>query len=141
MDFSGSCLCGAVRVSGQAEPAFQVKCHCTDCRKAGAPGLIGVTEGSLSFVGEIREYTSTADSGRWVRRGFCPTCGSGVCSRNEVARGVVFVCATLLDHPNQFQPQMTVFTDSAASWEAITPGIPSFRRLPEPGSGAPEAAS
>lgn len=134
MNLSGSCLCGAVRISGEAEPVFQVKCHCTDCRKLSGSGhaaMIGVPEGSVSFSGDIRMFRSLADSGREVARGFCPMCGSGVCSRNAAAPGLVFVRASALDDPNQFSPQLAVFTSRAAVWDVVTSGIPSFATSPE----------
>jgi hypothetical protein len=133
MMLRGGCLCGAVRFSGQAEPVFQVKCHCTDCRKTGGGGhaaMIGVPEGSVSFSGEIREFRSLGDSGREVTRGFCPACGSGICSRPAAAAGLVFVRASALDDPNQFTPQMAVWAASAASWDTMTPDIPSFPVAP-----------
>jgi hypothetical protein len=48
MNIGGGCLCGAVRFVGVAEPVFQVKCDCTDCRKTAGSGdaaVIGVPMG------------------------------------------------------------------------------------------------
>jgi hypothetical protein len=133
MNLRGGCLCGAVRFSGEAEPIFQVKCHCTDCRKtagAGHVAVIGVPEERISFSGEIRNFRSLADSGLCVTRSFCPTCGAGIYNRPDAAVGLVFVRASALDDPNQFTPQMNVWTASATSWDAVTPNIPSFSRNP-----------
>jgi hypothetical protein len=32
--FSGSCLCGAVRYAFDSEPKVTLACHCSSCRKA-----------------------------------------------------------------------------------------------------------
>ena len=139
MILTGGCLCGAVRFSGEAEPVIQLKCHCTDCRRtagAGHAAVIGVPEKSVSFSGEIRSYRSLADSGRQITRGFCPTCGAGICNRPEAAPGLVFVRASSLDDPDQFTPQMNAWTASAAAWDAVTPGIPSFPKNPAPPQGS-----
>ena len=133
MMLRGGCLCGAVRFLGRAEPVMQVKCHCTDCRKTAGGGhaaMIGVPEGAVSFSGDIREYRSLADSGREVTRGFCPTWGSGICARPAAAAGLVFVRASALDEPNQFVPQLAVWTASAAAWDVMTPDILSFPKSP-----------
>ncbi len=133
MELNGGCLCGAVRFSGKAAPVFQVKCHCTDCRKTAGSGhaaMIGVPEATVVFGGEIREFRSLADSGREVVRGFCPSCGSGICARPDAAAGLVFLRASALDDPNQFDPQMAVWTSSAAAWDVVTPDIPSFAKSP-----------
>lgn len=132
MDLKGGCLCSAVRFSGSAEPVFQVKCHCTDCRKTGGShaAMIGVPEGAVAFTGETSEFSSLADSGREVTRAFCPVCGSGIYSRTAAAAGLVFVRASALDDPDQFTPQMSVWTSSAAAWDFVTPGVPSFSKSP-----------
>jgi hypothetical protein len=133
MKLEGGCLCGAVRFSGEAEPVLQVKCHCTDCRRTAGSGhaaMIGVPEGSISFSGRITNFRSRADSGRQITRGFCSTCGSGICAQPEAAAGLVFVRASALDDPDQFTPQMAVWTASATSWDAMTAGIPSFPKSP-----------
>ena len=133
MNLSGGCLCGAVRFAGVAEPVFQVKCHCSDCRKtagAGHAAMIGVPEGAVVFTGEAREFRSLADSGREVTRAFCPRCGSGIYARPAAAAGLVFVRASALDNPDQFKPQMAVWTSSIAAWDVATPGIASFPKSP-----------
>lgn len=132
MNLKGACLCGAVRFSGNADPVFQVKCHCADCRKAAGShaAMIGVPEGAVTFTGKTREFSSRADSGREVARAFCPVCGSGIYSRTAAAAGFVFVRASALDDPDQFTPQMSVWTSSAAAWDFVTPGVPSFPKSP-----------
>lgn len=81
MGLNGACLCGAVRFSGNADPVFQVKCHCADCRKTAGShaAMVGVPEGAVAFTGEARE---------------------------------------------------SVWTSSAAAWDFVTPGVPSFPKSP-----------
>jgi hypothetical protein len=133
MNISGGCLCGAVRFSGVAEPVFQVKCHCTDCRKTAGSGhaaVIGVADAAVAFTGEVKEFSSLADSGRTVTRAFCPACGSGIHSRAAAAAGLVFVRASALDDPDQFMPKMSIWTSSIAAWDIVTPGTASFPKSP-----------
>jgi hypothetical protein len=133
VDMSAGCLYGTMRFAGVAEPVFQIKCHCTDCRKttgSGRAALIGVPDDPVAFSGEVMEFSSLADSGREVTRAFCPACGSGVHSRSDAAAVLVFVRASALDDPDQFMPQMSIRTSSIAAWDVVARGIASFSETP-----------
>ncbi len=136
MNISGQCLCGAVRCSGNAEPQFQVKCYCVDCRRTSAAGhaaMIGFAKGAIRISGDVKEYHSKADSGADVTRAFCPTCGAGIYSSNETMAHMIFIRASILDDPNQFAPQLVVYASRAPAWDAVTPGVPSFAEGPPRG--------
>ena len=128
----GGCLCGAVRYSCSEESGGG-HCHCIDCRRASGTGHCShmiVPETGFSVQGEVRFFDKPADSSNMVSRGFCPTCGSAVYSTNAGMPGIVFVRASSLDDPEQFRPQMVVYTDRAASWDRIPGDLPGFARMP-----------
>lgn len=134
MAFSGGCLCGGVRYEAQEESGGG-HCHCIDCRKTSGTGHgshMIVPEHGFSLTGEVRTYRSPADSGNMVSRNFCPNCGSAIYSTNEGMSGVVFIRASSLDDPENFRPQMVVYTDRAASWDHVDPSLPSFATMPAP---------
>jgi len=136
MDVSGACLCGAVRYNGQAEPHFQVKCYCADCRKSSAAGhaaMMGFAREAVTVSGEVKEFHSKADSGTHVTRGFCPTCGTGIYSRNAAMPHLIFVRASTLDDPNQFAPQLVVWAARAPVWDPVSSGLPAFPGNPPVG--------
>ena len=56
-----------------------------------------------------------------ISRGFCPTCGSAIHSRNSAVPGTIFVRASSLDDPEVFQPQMIVYGKRAPSWDRMDP--------------------
>lgn len=133
MQVSGQCLCGAVRYRGDAEPQFQGKCYCTDCRKTSAAGhaaMMGFAADAIRFTGDVREFHSKADSGADVTRAFCPTCGTGIYSRNSKMPGLIFLRASTLDDPNLFAPQMIVWAARAPAWDPVNPGVPAFAERP-----------
>ena len=133
MRIAGHCLCGAVRYEGEAEPRFQVKCYCTDCRKVSAAGhaaMMGVVEGAISLHGKITEYDSKADSGSDVTRAFCSICGSGIYARNAAMPGMIFVRASTLADPNLFVPQIAVWASRAPAWDPVSSDIPAFAEGP-----------
>jgi hypothetical protein len=133
MKISGQCLCGAVRFGGDAEPMFQGKCYCTDCRKTSAAGhaaMMGFAADAIRFTGDLKDFVSTADSGSKVTRSFCPACGTGMRAANERMPGMIFLRASTLDDPNVFAPQMIVWAARAPAWDPVTPGIPAFAERP-----------
>ena len=133
MRVSGQCLCGAVRYGGEAQPQFQVKCYCTDCRKTSAAGhaaMMGFPREAIRISGDMKEYHSKADSGSDVTRAFCPKCGAGVYSANARMPGMIFLRASTLDDPNLFTAQLVVYASRAPGWDPVSQGIPSFAEGP-----------
>jgi hypothetical protein len=134
MRIGGGCLCGALRFEGDAEPLFQVKCYCTDCRRtsgAGHSAMMGFLDGAIAFTGEAREFHSKADSGNDVIRAFCPVCGSGAYARNGGMPHMIFVRASALDDPSLFSAQMIVWAARAPAWDTVTEGLPTFAFAPQ----------
>lgn len=79
MRFEGSCQCGAVAYSFEAERLLGYCCHCLECRKQSASAF-GTT---VPMLGERLQWSGLAPS-RWDRAAhsgettacmFCPTCG------------------------------------------------------------------
>ena len=72
---SGGCLCGEIRFETNADPAFQLLCHCTDCQTvsgAAAYAAYVVPLDALKVTqGEPAHFEVTADSGRINSRHFC----------------------------------------------------------------------
>lgn len=106
---TGTCLCGAVRISApDAEDALHV-CHCAMCRKwAGGPGLVTKCGDAVSFRGEA-SITAYASSD-WAERGFCKVCGTHLFWRLKGARDY-HVPAGLFDEG--LEPRLTsqIFID------------------------------
>lgn len=133
MQVSGQCLCGAVRHRGEAEPQFQAKCYCTDCRKTSAAGhaaMMGFAADAIRVTGDVKEFHSRADSGAEVTRAFCPTCGIGIHSRNSKMQELIFLRASTPDDPNLFAPQMIAWAARAPACDPVNPGVPAFAERP-----------
>ncbi len=132
--FTGSCLCGNVSFEGD-DPQGGGHCYCNDCRRASGTSHCShmiAQESAFSISGEMRFFDSPADSGNIVSRGFCPTCGSALFSRNSAMPGMVFVRASSLDDPDVFSPQMTVYASRAPSWSHPDSGLTTFPEMPPP---------
>ncbi|WP_299619636.1 GFA family protein [uncultured Tateyamaria sp.] len=78
MSKTGSCVCGAVRLTVTSPVEETGACHCGMCRKWSGGVFLGVRvpAGGLEITGEdaMRVYTSSP----WAERAFCSNCGSSL---------------------------------------------------------------
>ena len=131
--FTGGCLCGALRYECTAEPAGAGLRYCRDCQKSTGSGhasTLFVPNVELTIFGDVKYYEKQADSGRTVRRGFCPTCGSQLLSRADVLPDFVGIRAGSLDEPSWVKFTMAIYTSSAQSWDAIAQDLAVFPEMP-----------
>jgi hypothetical protein len=122
------CLCGAVRISIEAEPLAARTCWCRLCQYLGGGSAtvnVCFPSDKVTTEGEVRWHESLADSGSRMRRGFCPACGTPLFSVAESRPHLLFIRAGALDDPNLIAPQATIWTDAAPAWACIDPAIPS----------------
>jgi hypothetical protein len=135
MEITGGCLCRAVRYRSSAPPIVTRVCWCRLCQYIGAgSGTVNACFPSASFsvTGELRDFSSVADSGNVAHRRFCPGCGTHLISASEARPHLVFVRAGTLDDPELAQPAVTIWTSSAPSWACLDPRLPRVERQPPP---------
>lgn len=129
---AGGCLCGKVRYSTDAAPAFVSVCHCRDCQKFSGSAftvVIGVAKEALTIEGETAAYAKPGDSGKTITRQFCPECGSSILDEVEVAPGLVMIGAGTLDDASWVKPTTQIYCDSAQPWVHLS-GVQSYARAP-----------
>ncbi|SDS00248.1 Uncharacterized conserved protein [Halopseudomonas litoralis] len=105
--FTGSCLCGNVRLTATGQPDRVGICHCLDCRKhhgALFHSSAIFARDAVTVTGETREY-----QGRY----FCPRCGSSVFSRTA---DEIEVNLGSLDTPDQLKPTYELWTIRREAW-------------------------
>lgn len=123
------CLCGAVRISIDAEPMAARTCWCRLCQYLGggtATANVCFPAEAVTTTGEVKWHASVADSGNAMRRGFCPVCGTPLFSIAEARPHLTFIRAGALDDPNLIGPQATIWTSAAPDWACISQDIPSY---------------
>ena len=107
-EYTGGCLCGAVRYGTSAEPARVGLCHCLDCRKSSG-SIVAIfaafPAGQVALSGETR----LAPAGRAPGRRFCPRCGSPVYSHDEGSDEIEIHAGTL-DEPGRLAPTYELWT-------------------------------
>jgi hypothetical protein len=132
-EMSGGCLCGQVRYSANADPAFVVVCHCKNCQKQTGSAfsvLVAIPKSAMSTQGRVKTFHDTGDSGQPVERNFCPECGSPIFLEIAVMPGVAFIKTGSLDDTSWLDPKMHVYCDSKAHWVAIPEGSQRFAKMP-----------
>jgi|SRR5579863_6691109 len=131
----GGCLCGQVRYSANAEPAFIGVCHCTSCQKQSGGAfsiVVAVPQSALSIQGPTKSYAAKGDSGKNNVSKFCSNCGSIILSEPELMPGVAILRAGTLDDTSWVKPTMEIYCDSAQSWVELGGGMKRFARMPGP---------
>ena len=132
----GGCLCGKVRYSANADPAFVGVCHCTDCQKFTGSAfsvVVALPKDALSVQGKVSTFSKPGDSGQPLQRCFCPECGSPVVEEAAVMPGIVMIGVGTLDDPSWVKPAMQIYCDSAQPWVELGGGLQSFPKMPMPG--------
>ena len=135
MTITGRCLCGAVRYQISAAPISSRACWCRVCQYFGAGGPTINTafpSAAVTVEGELRDFSSVADSGNRMHRRFCPQCGTHLFSAAEVRPHLVFVRGGTLDDPEIARPVATIWTSAAPSWACIDDTLPRIERQPPP---------
>ena len=139
----GGCLCGAVRYECTGDPGNASYCHCDDCRKAtGGPYTVGVLVRAKDLrivAGQVKGYTSIADSGRKITREFCPNCGSPLFTRAEKCPDRVFLKAGCLDESQLVRPNCQTWTKRAVPWAYIDESLPCFAESRPSGADRPRS--
>ncbi len=131
----GSCHCGSVKYEITGDPKILANCYCNDCRKLSGTGHsthIILPDEDVAVSGDLKFYDSTSDSGSTISRGFCPSCGSAVVSRNSARPGMSNIRASSLDDPDQITPVVNVYVGSAVSWDKPNESLPGFEKMPPP---------
>ena len=108
-----------MRYSIDAEPIFQVACHCANCQKESGSAFsvnLGFPAQAVSIRGRLKTYLDQGDSGRPVLRRFCPNCGSSMLSEIQLDPGVAIIKAGTLDDRSIVRPQRHIFCDSRQGW-------------------------
>ena len=114
---TGSCLCGAVKFSGEANDLDVAACHCDMCRRWSAGPFMEITCEQIRFEG--KESIGRIRSSEWAERGFCKECGSNL-FYHIVGTDDYQMSVGLLDDQSKLRFSLQVFTDSKPSFYAFS---------------------
>jgi len=133
--YTGGCLCGAVRYTIGAPIAELRACHCTNCQKAsGAGGSVNAAVKASDFrldKGQPKKFAGVADSGRTLNRFFCGDCGSPIYGQRATNPDLVVVRAGTFDNAEGLKIATHIWTRSARPWAHIDPQSSQFPGQPQ----------
>jgi len=120
-------LCGAVTFELTGDLIATAVCHCDHCqRQSGGAFSVNLIahESQLTIDGELRTYEERGELGDdvYVRRRFCPECGSPIVSELAKTPGVIAVKAGVLDDKSAVNPTVEVWCVDRQPWVSL-PGM------------------
>ena len=129
MEWTGGCLCGAIRYRARVDPMRVVNCHCGTCRRTSGAAFMTFVHfpaGEFAWTGaEPTRYRSSADA----ERGFCAVCGSTLSMHEAVLPDRVQVSLGSLDRPDLVRPDDHVWTSSQLPWLEVVDDRPRFATI------------
>ena len=126
VEFSGRCLCGAVRYRAAGKPDRVLHCHCDSCRRhTGAPmaTLAVFRAEQVAFTGTARKPYESAPG---VERSFCPDCGTSLSWETDF-KSEGRLCAlhiSTFDDPEALPPDGHSFYPERISWFDVADALP-----------------
>ncbi len=113
----------------EVQPMFVHCCHCRWCqRESGASFALNAMVESdrvLELGGEPMMVETPSESGKGQEIARCPKCHVTVWSHYAGAgRFLKFIRVGTLDDPDQFPPDIHIFTASKQPWISLPPDVP-----------------
>lgn len=113
---TGSCLCNKVQYQVTAPPFDADFCHCRQCQKSTGSVVGAWMDFKREHVSWLNEPPKEYASSEYVRRGFCPHCGSQVSFRDLRYPQYLTLSISTLSEPNTIKPNYHIYTDSQLEW-------------------------
>lgn len=117
---NGGCKCGLVRFEGTRLDAPMFRCHCRDCQQLTGSGhseIVPLAIADFSISDACKTYEMMGGSGQSTFSGFCPNCGSPLTRNSVRMRDRIYVHASSLDDPGKYDPEKSIYPDSAQVWD------------------------
>ena len=149
MEWTGGCICGAIRYEASEPPYESGTCHCHICQQFSGSAYFafaGFSTSAFRFTkGEPKLYKSTPIA----ERGFCPNCGSSLTVRYlkswggdvKSGPGEFWVGIGTLDHPEAVTLDFHYGVEGQLPWVHFDDDLPRTRCDEDPDLAATYAAA
>lgn len=120
----GGCTCGQLRYQVSSEPLIVHGCHCRGCQQNSGSGFainaLYEADRVTLLSGEVEEIMVPTPSGTGQDIARCANCKVAVWSNYNMGGAlrklVRFIRVGTLDNPDQFPPDIHIYTDSKQPW-------------------------
>ena len=130
-DWTGGCLCGAVRYELASKPFDAGWCHCRTCQlSSGSPAMVFASVPVEDFTFTAGEETvKRIASSSFGHRVFCGSCGTPLFMRVDYQPETVDFSVATLNDPSSVRPGFHIFWSSRVDWLDWNDGLPKFDRF------------
>ena len=134
-EFAGGCACNYVRYKMKIRPLVVHGCHCRLCQQqSGASFAVNalVEANQIELTkGEVVEVVVATPSGNGQSVSRCPKCQIAVWSNYLIFGGILgrhvhFIKVGTLDEPEQFPPDVHIYTSTKQPWVVLPPHTPAY---------------
>ena len=126
--FDGGCDCRAVRYRMSRAPLFVNCCHCRWCqRETGSAFVLNAlieSENVTLLNGKVELVDTPSHSGGGQRIARCPQCRIALWSHYGGIEALSFMRVGTFDEPDNFPPDIHIFTQSKQPWVVLAPDKP-----------------
>lgn len=134
MPLSGSCQCGAVTYTVNAEPLFTYACHCSSCQKrtgsAFSMGII-VATAALDLKGALTPWSRVSEQGNTNTRYSCASCGNIIYGVGDTNPDLAKLQAGTLEDTRAVEPEVHIWTVRKQPWLNLPSRVRQFETQPE----------
>lgn len=129
-EWTGGCLCGAVRYRLASAPFDAGWCHCRTCQlNSGSPAMAFASVPVADYVVEQgTDRVGSVRSSDFGHRCFCRDCGTPLYMEDDVAATTRDVSLATLDDPAQVPPDFHIFYASRIAWAPASDELPRYDR-------------
>ena len=132
----GRCACGFVSYEVKSAPLITHCCHCRYCqRQTGTAFALNALFAACQLnilSGSVDDIKTESPSGKGQSIARCPMCRIALWSSyfmGGIKKGILFVRVGTLDNPDQFPPDVHIFTTNKQPWVKIPEHAPIFEEF------------
>ena len=131
-EFTGGCLCGAIRYEVKGDLIRTLNCHCDDCRRA-TGSIFGtyvfVNESDVKILkGAPKTFEHPNDAGVTMTKQFCGNCGTHLFGKGSRAGGMIHIKVGTIDDASFVRPEMDLFVSKKLPFVRLSDETEHFDR-------------
>jgi hypothetical protein len=131
---NGSCQCGDIRYTVNADPLFIYACHCHTCQQRTGSvfsmALVILTE-SLELQGELTSWSRVSDLGNSNTRYSCASCGNIIYGVGDSSTELTKLQAGTLADTSDIEPEVHMWVTHKQPWLTLPTRVRQFETQPE----------
>ena len=116
---TGECGCGNIKIRTNGEPEIRLICHCKSCQKRTGSDYshnVYFFHEQVEIIGEVENYTRTAQEDRFLTNYFCPECGMTLYWHMDVLPKITGIAISVFDVDDFDMPEESIWEKFKRPW-------------------------